>query len=271
MTLRGCVIGNSHLSAVRFAAADPASIPTGVVLDFVGSAQSGLADVALDGQRLIATSAATQKDFQRFGAVEAIDLTRYDFFVLVGLNLSVYGLEAFYRNYRCIGLRDWQSLSDARELISRAVAQMIIGNRLQTSLAARLARIIGSAVDVPIFLQAQPRPGKAMLGPNGKYPTFRKMLRRKETASLSALFESAAAQLTPYYLPQPSGSIEDDLFTAAAYCEGSVRLTPDVGKPLLHPPDDYMHANSAYGMLVLQQLGQALMAKGITSANKVTS
>lgn len=266
MTLRGCVLGNSHLSAVRSAAADPAHIPAGVAIDFIGSAQSGLADVALDGQHLIATSASTQKDFQRFGGVEAIDLTRYDFFMLVGLGLNLYGLEAFYRNYRCIGLHEWQNGSDNRQLVSRTVAQMIIGNRLQSCLAVRLAHMIGSAVDQPIFLQAQPRPNKVMLGPNGKYPTFRKMLRRKETQSLSALFETAAAQLTPHYLPQPSASIEDDLFTTATYCEGSARLTPEVGKPVLHPPDDYMHANTAYGVLVLQQLGQALVARGMAPA-----
>jgi hypothetical protein len=126
MTLRGCVLGNSHLAALRFAAADCADLPSGVALDFIGSAQNGLADVALDGQKLRATSAATEADFQRFGNVSAVDLAAYDFFVLVGLGLNIYGLEPFYRSHRCYGMRHWHQETDTRMLVSRPVAQAIL-------------------------------------------------------------------------------------------------------------------------------------------------
>jgi hypothetical protein len=86
------------------------------------------------------------------------------------------------------------------------------------------------------------------------------MLKRAEAASLSALFEDAAAQLSPYYLPQPGESIADALFTADAYSAGSVRLTADLAAPVQHPANDFLHANASYGALALRQLGYALQA-----------
>ena len=147
---------------------------------------------------------------------------------------------------------------DLRSLISRPLAEVFLANRLQASLNFSLAQMIRQTVDTPIFLQAQPRPGKTLLEPGNKYPIFRKMLLRQDTTALSALFEAAAQRLPELYLPQPAQTIEDGLFTAAPYCQGSARLTVDLTKPVLHPANDYMHANESYGALVLQQLGEQL-------------
>jgi hypothetical protein len=217
-----------------------------------------LAHVTVQGKSLIATAEATKADFQRFGGVDEINLAAYDFFVLIGLNLNVMVLDALYRAYRCFGLNNWDDPDDLRSLISRPLAEVFLANRLKASLNFSLAQMIRQTVDTPIFLQAQPRPGKTLLEPGNKYPIFRKMLLRQDTAALSALFEAAAKRLPELYLPQPAKTIEDGLFTAAPYCQGSARLTVDLTKPVLHPANDYMHANASYGALVLQQLGERL-------------
>ena len=100
MTLRGCILANSHLAALRFAAARPGAIPTGFHLDFIGSGQAGLANTRVDGSKLRPTTPETAADFERFGGVCDIDLAGYEFFVLGGLGLTIFFLDRLYRRFR---------------------------------------------------------------------------------------------------------------------------------------------------------------------------
>ena len=261
MTLRGCILGNSHLAALRFASARPGAIPAGFALDFIGSGQSGLAHTRVQGNPLLPTSPETAADFQRFGGVSEIDLGRYDFFVLVGLGLNVFALDALYRGFRCIGMHHWQRPDPTRPLISRALMAQVMLAQMRQSLNVTLAERIRSGSSAPIFLQCQPRPGLVMLNIKGKFPAFRRMRRQGDDALMAAIFEAAARNLPETYVPQPPETIADTLFTADAFCQGSVRLTADVTAPVAHPTADFLHSNADYGRIALQRLCSLAAAK----------
>ena len=254
MTLRGCILGNSHLAALRFAAARPGAIPTGFHLDFIGSGQAGLANTRVDGSKLRPTTPETAADFERFGGVCDIDLAGYDFFVLVGLGLNIFVLDMLYRRFRCNGMHQWARPDPDRPLLSRALLSAVLNAQMRQSLSLTLAARIRSASSAPIYLQCQPRPGLAMLDMKGKFPAFRRMRRQGDAQRLADLFEETARALPETYVPQPPDTITDALFTADAFCQGSVRLTPDITAPVAHPTADFLHANADYGYLALHRL-----------------
>lgn len=255
--LLGLALGNSHLAALRLAYTQTKNRPEGIVLDFLASGQAGLADMALDNRHLVATSSATAADFLRFGGRERIPLADYDFFLVVGLGFNVYGLEPLYREYRCIGLTNWETADPQRNLVSEPALRQMIATSLRSCLSARVADLIRQGSDKPIFQQAQPRPAETFLSQK-RYPSLRRAVARSDASVLSAIFELAAPlACVDHYLPQPPETLSKGLLTATAFTENAPRLTADPARLQRQPSDDFLHANAAYGARMLHHLGQA--------------
>lgn len=257
--LLGLAVGNSHLAALHLAYTQIDKRPEGIALHFLASGQAGLADIALEQGHIVATSPKTAADFLRFGGRSRIPLANYDFFLVVGLGFNIFGLEPLYREYRCVGLKNWNRDERKRRLVSEAAMRAMIATSLRSSLSVRVANLIRQGSDRPVYQQAQPRPSKTILRQK-QWPSLRRAVARGDAQALSTLFEIAASSAClHHYLPQPPETVVDGLLTAAAFTEGAPRLTANSGSLQQQPLDDFLHANSAYGARVLHQLERALV------------
>jgi hypothetical protein len=256
--LVGLALGNSHLAAVRLAYSIEANRPKGINLDFLGSGKGGLADIELDHGDLVATSSATAADFLRFGGRERVPLGEYDFFLIVGLGFNVFGLEPLYREYRCAGLKKWQTADPKRTLVSQAAMKQMIATGLKTSLSARVANIIRQGSTKPIIQVAQPRPAENFLQQK-RFPSLRRSIARGDAAALGDYFEAAAPlACIQHYLPQPPITVSQGLLTGATFTENAPRLTADDANLRHQSADDFLHANGSYGIQILHDLGLKL-------------
>lgn len=267
MTRRICFFGNSHLAALREAwVTDPGRWP-GIEAQFIGAHKDLLLQTRLEGSVLHPDSRAASDAFARLGGVGSVDLAGFDHIVVTGCMVSLPQAANTYRDARWPGLPSLSSEPDlakmAPVLMSRAAAQATVEAAIARRLGPRFVRHVRPATDVPIWLTSQPRVSAVVR--KRAHPAARSQriaLRNGDGAALSALFEAAAAraveQAGATFLPQPAQTIAHDILTDLPYVEGAKRLTARGDQP--QPPTDIMHANAAYGALVLDQIIAATAA-----------
>lgn len=271
MTLRVCFLGNSHVAALRDAwRQGPDRWPIrwpGLEAGFVGAHKDLLLRTELRAGRLVPADAAAAAAFRDLSGIEDVDLAAWDAFVITGCLVSVATAANTYRDCRWVGLPSVAAhpdLASAPErLSSRAAARAAIEAAMASRLGPRLAAHLRAMTDRPILLTSQPRVSAAIKARRRTVTRAHHIaLGNDDAAGLSAMFEAAAARVVAgagaLFVPQPAGTIEDHILTALPYMQGARRLTAR-GRAA-QPEDDIMHANAAYGALVLDQVVAVLTA-----------
>lgn len=261
MTLRLCFLGNSHIAALREAWRKTPDRWPDVEARFVGAHKDLLLKTTHRAGRLVPTGNATADAFRKLGGVEDLTLADYDAFVITGCLVSVASAANTYRDCRWIGLPSLEAKPDLAAgpegLLSYAAARATI----QAALAARLGPVFAAHLrdmtDKPILLSSQPRVSASVkTALRASIRAHHVALDNGDAKGLSAIFEDAAACATEaagaQYVPQPRHTIEDHILTSRTFMAGAKRLTP-MGKAA-QPKDDIMHANAAYGTLVIDQV-----------------
>jgi hypothetical protein len=260
--MRVCILGNSHVAALRAAwALDPGRWPD-LSPGFVAAPRSLLQHTAVQDGHLVATSPKTQAALHRLSGCTTVDLGVPDAFVIVGLAVAMTVALQPYRDARWFGLPSVAAVDDPgtlpQGLISARAALAIVRANLTQRLGMQLAGRLHAATRQPIFVVPQPRISDSILARRNPATRLHKIaIRNQDGAALAALFEQAAtAALAPcgaLFLPQPALTVSQDLLTAACYMSQPEHL-------LLRPPndDDITHANAQYGALVLDQIANAV-------------
>lgn len=256
--MRICLFGNSHLAALRDGwAAHPGRWP-GLAPTFVGAHRNHLMETAIRDGRLVPVTQAAQEAFRRLGGVDSVDLAAYDGFVIAGCQIGLHSAAVAWRDMRWTGLESVAACPDLAlmrpRLVSRPAARETLAARLSARLGLAFARHLRSATDRPVWLCSQPRVSAAILAtPRRSTASHAEALRLGDAPGLSALFEDAAAlaaaRAGAVFVPQPPQTVQDHILTALPYVEGASRLAARPGLP--QPPDDIMHANAAFGALML--------------------
>ena len=265
MTARGCVFGNSHLAALRTAWTQRAEPHPDISLDFVGAHRNGLIEVEIEDGILRPITETARQNMARINRREEFPLTGYDFLAVCGSQMSVSHVMKIYRRFRFAGLPSFDVTADIEdlehELISAPAASAALADMLHRSVGFRFAALAGKAAGLPVYLIEQPRPSDGCLADkSGRYAGFKRALRLGDAAVLDRMYRDAfgqAASPLGHPLFQPDATIRDAMFTAEAYSIGSVRLARKAD--VAHPEDDFIHANAAYGALVLEQLAGAVL------------
>lgn len=264
--MRLCIIGNSHVAALRRAWAQHPGRWADICPTFVAAPRSLLLHTKVEGGYLVPTALATRQALQRLSGIASLDLSAQDLFVVVGGSMTLLTAVQPYRDARWPGLPSVADCPDLaclrQQLISKNAAQAIVCAILSQRLGAQLAMRLRAGTSCPIFLAEQPRLSDGVLTMRHPAARLHKIaIRSGDAAAIARLFETAAiAALAPSgtrFLPQPAQSISQQLFTASRYMIGSEMLGPDRGA--LHDRDDITHANASYGALVLDQIMAALM------------
>jgi hypothetical protein len=267
MTLRICFFGNSHIAALRDAWRTEAGRWPGLEAGFVGAHKDLLLKTVCRRGRLVPSGMATAEAFRRLAGIEDVDLTAWDAFVITGCLISVATAANTYRDCRWVGLPSVEAhpdLASAPErLMSRAAVRASMQGAMASRLGPRFAAHLRAMTDRPILLTSQPRVSAAIkLKRRSVTRAHHTALAAGDAAGLSLLFEEAAARAVAEagarFVPQPAMTIEDHILTALPYMEGARRLTAKGKAP--QPKDDIMHANAAYGALVIDQVVAVLTA-----------
>jgi len=244
MTIALCLIGNSHVVALRDAlAARPDRWP-GLAPRFHGFRNIGPDEVGLRGRRLWPETARALDQMRRVAGGGSLDLAPFGAFVVVGLNLKVelalwLRREAVWPDLPSVVAA--ADLAAGPTLLSGAAARAAYQGKLLAGTALLLA---GRLADLgrPVLVVGAPRP----------HPVLRA---RGAGAALGLAAASpsasraAARHIGARFLPQPAHTRRRALFTAPPYL---AEPGPEAR--------DLKHANAAYGALVLDQVAEALAA-----------
>lgn len=268
---RICFLGNSHLASLKLAAdRDPRLIPGGQAAWFAGSASSmnGLKlekgqNLVPRGDRLKAQMAAVS------GGIDRIDLTAYDLFVIVGINLEyriVFGLFGTH----CLASDVARGRQAGRAPVSASLFRAYLADIYATRPGKRIARQI-RAVNPAARVMILPAPypsetildheasSKALAGLKGS-DCFAEMAETHLAAATGA-----AAALEAELVPQDPATLAAPGFTMARYNARAIGLQAPHrahaenwhGKKTAYDP---WHMNADMGRARLLDLDRALRA-----------
>lgn len=258
MSRRLCVVGNSHIAALKLAF-DRARDAGGSVLEsaeitFFGAPRDGLRHVTQEDGVIHPGRKGVRENFLRIsGGMDQIRLADFDAFLLVGLNVSIKRLLRFYLTHA------WPQLSGraGKVVVHPRFAQEFLAERYADTLMVDLAAKIRSAVDRPVFAVAEPHwsaaARHAAKGPNYGWDAA---ISAGDAPALAQAFLGAVTQaLQPHvqFLPQPPETVEASILTRDEFNSGASKLiTGDGGQT------DASHMNAAYGTAVWSSVAAAL-------------
>lgn len=269
MKLRLLVLGNSHLAALADGwRANPGRWP-GVECHFVGAHGERLLETELRGGVLTPASPEAAKDFARFGGGKGVALADFDAIVIAGGHVALAAAALVWREMRWSALPSLDAVPDLATmkpaLVSRAAASAALVALLAERLGPRLARRLRAGCDLPLWITSQPRLSETVL--DTPRPTARaqiEALRQGDAPALSALFDEAAdiaaTAAGAHFVPQPAATISHAILTARSFTQYATRLAARPGTA--QPQDDVMHANGAFGALMLDALLAAIPTTG---------
>ncbi|NQW53315.1 MAG: hypothetical protein HQ465_18940 [Rhodospirillales bacterium] len=252
-----CVLGNSHLASARRAWPLVRDRYPQLQVTFFGGPGKTIGDVKLVEGALTPDNDRSTLLIEKVSGRREIVISEYSAFCVVGSGLRPAAAAELGAEYSTQPDR-------GRPLISPAMFASLLSSILDRSIAMRLARLIRSHSNAPLFLVGQPYPIATLLDEvdDPKLgPVARRwhaalsdgpMLDRVYTMAMKGLAKSVGAT----FIPQPAGTIQQSILTASAY-----RL--DREKEL----KDFAHTNEAYGELVIEALN-ALLSEADTQTSR---
>lgn len=251
--LRLCLIGNSHLAAIKLGWQLLASKHPDVVPTFFGSPRNSLRELHWQGAALVCRSEPVKHNLQMTsGGLSEIDLRNFDAVLLCGLGFGLRQLARVYISHRHMGLGNWP---DAVQRVSRACFQDAVSGQMRQTLASRLGHLIRERTAVPLLLVPTPMPVDTLLegGDQDIIECWRPMIDSGDPSVLIAEYQRACAALVPPFsgiLQQPEATLASPVTTHPSFQHGAVRLTEGLNER--QPEGDVSHMNAAYGAQVLQ-------------------
>lgn len=244
-----CMIGNSHLGAIKLGWEDvQAEFPGAEATFFAAPGKHMNRFLVRDGM-LVAQGAQTRVLSTSSGGSK-IDLAAYDGFALFGGGVNFIHAINLYCNYRS----DEHRLDGAMvHRVSQECFDAALLGLLGRENAIRLAADIARVSDCPVVVSPQPMPSPRILD-SERHNVYRSMrdagdelsLYRSYCRSLKALSASGFT-----VVEQPEATKMAPLLTGQEYSKGSTKL---LNSKQEHGEDDFVHMNRAYGAMVLRQI-----------------
>ena len=250
------VFGNSHAACLIEAWREGGQHGAHRVEFFVRSG-NGVEGHAFDGTRISAETAGMRDALARLGLPPAQDLAEFDALAIVASGISLFPTVQALNTYRIL---EWPP--DRRPdapAITESVLRLATAEALARSnagrLLARLRQVPGLA-DIPVHLLPQPFPSERALSmPVAAGAGFKRLIRVNQAAAAAAIFRDEAARLAvrhrAIFHPQPPETVAHHCLTRADHSTGARRL---INMDKRQPAADVLHANLAYGRILLRQL-----------------
>lgn len=223
--MRLCVIGNSHLAAIRLGWDTVAPEFPWLQMTFFGARADGLRDLQVKGGRLVpGTADLADKLAYTSGGLTEIDPAQYDAALLVGMN--------------------YIPTMPAHAGLSQAVRALVARAAYDASLAGLVfARLRAAAPQLPVHVMPNPL--------RRRVPGAEAAQAVVPYAVRLADFRRGLGEGPVHVVGQPPETLVDDLYTADAYGIGAVALDQGRGARAKND-DDVSHMNHDYGVLMLR-------------------
>lgn len=262
---RVCMIGNSHVAAMRYAWDEIAEANPGLTVDIFAQHALNLASVELldDGRLRL-----PEKPFWHFArnaeaaTTRAVNLNHFDVFVLVGLAFGPINVFRTFRRYHFYGLKSKRQLGLTRDNFRKAVWQTV-----EESAALHVATLIHSYTAKPVLLLETPLASEKGFSDADK-PSMQSWRAAAENGDGPALMEIYAEMCAEMksrnivLVPQAEETKASAISTLQRFADnaGRTRSSDDV-----RPEDDYLHMNTAYGEIMWRETIAAIERLGITT------
>lgn len=260
MSVRVCLIGNSHLSALALAWRELGPRQPDVAITFFGARA-----YLCEGLRV--TDAGLRPDNEPLrkmvnwlsGGLDEIIAADFDVFWLAGHDFGVYPVVDVYAD--CWA--EAHAPDSERTPVSDPMFVELCDAALRRTLSMELYRRLRQVSDAPVAMLCQPAPlPSARKSQDPRFRGFGVAHRQDEAAILQEQAEAALARIAQAegiaIVRQPPETFVLPLHTHKRYSRGSVRL--DEGLATEHPRTDLMHMNAEYGALALQPALASLFA-----------
>lgn len=247
MSKRICVLGNSHVAALK----DGWSGAAPVQADFFGCLKEGMASFGeLDGKLgpLDPEAAAFFKNIATTG--DFVDPGAYDAFVLTGMKFFPNSL---FRNYADFATPSTHNHVVARNFVSDATLVDAVWGELNGGMMLHAARVLRAKTDAPIFIVWQSFLSEVLMEIEWRAELYAPIVANKDGPFVQAIMAAVDARLQAEgfeVLNQPHETIEAGVMTKREYSEGSKQFREGGGQE--HRALDVFHMNEAFGALCWQ-------------------
>ncbi len=230
--MKVCIIGNSQVACLKAAWDATRGDTPGVEMTFFATFGESHKHLEIEGRRLVPRSAVVRDQILYTAGRDEIVASDYDVFLVCGCGTDLLPV-------------------DAR--VSSNVLRTTVRDILTTSLAYRLAAMLRSISDAPIYIIASPlKDERTAPSAPAEYVPY--------TAVFPLLTEALDIAGTRL-LAQPEQTITGGHFTKFEYSKDAVHLATREGlEGKLYRDDETGHMNTAYGIIRLRDFFDAVSA-----------
>lgn len=254
-----CLIGNSHLAAIKLAWDDVAQQPhyRHMEMDFFSSPQNSIGELAYSDNRLMPTTPAMKKMLMlTSGGKESIDLAGYDCFLLYGLTLNAKNLYMLLQKHMPFSF----NIANGAQCISRHLFSEVVFYRMQSFLAITMARRLTGYTSRPIYSCLAPHPAEKIR--HTDTPVWSQIEGEDNFRMMADTLDQGIARTNGHgftLFRQPDHTVVDSIFTANEFSTDAPRgLYKNFENG--YSEDDTLHMNKNYGRALLDH---ALAVMGI--------
>lgn len=259
MTLRLCVIGNSHLAAYKLgwdalvAAGDPLSRALAPV--FFGAPRDGIRHLRAEGDRLVAGRKDLAESLARTsGGRDEIVPAEFDAVLLIGLSVSIKRVLRLYKTHLWHGLAE----DPARSRLPRRFVLDFLSERYGDTVLADTGRKLRQVTALPILVVAEPFWAVSARDSRDDKPDYGwdRAIARGDAPQLGAIFDQAIGQMVhgwARFVPQAPETVADGILTRASFNKEASRLISGEGGG-----SDAAHMNGAFGAAMWPGIAAAL-------------
>lgn len=239
-----CVIGNSHIAALKLGWETIRSDFPDVQLFFFGAPGRKMVGLTAVNQHLEPTDDIQRRYFrQTSGGRESIH-ANYDAYLFHAMQFGITRLEWFLSRER----PENQKHDDRRPISDACFYDCVLGILRGTTATQTIAEL-RKITSAPATLTPQAMPSEDQTD-----STLAHLDSVGDAATVRDIFAAAASMLAREFdfafLPQSPETLAGPCKTKRQYCTGSVALAG--GGRNAHPQDDYQHMNAEYGALLLR-------------------
>lgn len=247
MSIRGCILGNSHTAALKMGWKRIRDQHPDVSLTFFAARRQLLRKTMIEEGMLKATTRNVAKEMEKSGGTSEIELEDYDFFLIVGGGASSRAL---------LDMLEQHSLRETRlggeMLISEGFLRDSFESRLQRNAAKHLVDVLTTASGKPVFVVPDPHlpnnPEKvkllAYVTKVKKTNTF-PLMANIFAETMGKVYSNATAVLFQY--PE---TLDGPLLTKSIYARDYEHDRDEDVAPESEDDDleiDFVHTNAEYG------------------------
>ncbi|MEP5154315.1 hypothetical protein [Planktotalea sp.] len=247
MSKRICVLGNSHVAALK----DGWTNETKVHADFFGCLKEGMASFGdIDGKLgpLDPNAAAFFKSIATTG--DFVEPADYDAFVLTGMKFFP---NCLFRNYADFATPSTHNHDVARNFVSDATMVDAVWGELNDGMMLHTARTLRAKTDAPIFIVWQSFLSEGLRDIEWRDALYAPIVSNNDGAYVHAIMAQIDQRLVAegfQVLSQPEDTIEAGVMTKREYSEGSKQFREGGGPE--HRALDVFHMNERFGTLCWQ-------------------